>query len=96
MEIETGTARAGRRWRNGDRNGERGFGSDRGGQRGTGRKKESVGRGCFGVLGRLQGGRCRLGSAPITSVTVVTGDWNRRYGGCPRPTWTLESFKRKQ
>ena len=37
-------------------------------------KKYSVGSGCVGVLGSLQGGRCQLGSAPITFVTVVTGD----------------------
>ena len=63
-------------------------GASREGSRGQGKKKESVGRGCVGVLGSLQGGRCRLDSAPITSGTGVTGDWNWRYGGCPRPIWT--------
>ena len=45
---------------------------------GAGGKKESVGRGCVGVLGVVQGGRCQLGSAPTISVTVVTGDWSWR------------------
>ena len=43
---------------------------------GAGVKKESIGGGCFRVLGSLQGGRYRLGSAPTTSVTSVTGDWS--------------------
>ena len=45
---------------------------------GAGVKKEFVGQGCVGVLGSLRGERCRLGSAPIISVTVVKGDWSRR------------------
>ena len=90
-----GTARAVRRGRNKDGNGERGIRCDQGGQRGPGRKTEPVGRGCVGVLVRLRGGQCRLGSAPITSVTGVTGDCNRHYGGCTRPTCTWASFRRK-
>ena len=45
---------------------------------GSGVKKECVGRGCVVVLGSLRGGQCRLGSAPIISIMVVTGDWSRR------------------
>ena len=45
---------------------------------GAGVKMESVGRGYVGVLGVLQGGRCRLGLAPTTSVTVVKGYWSQR------------------
>ena len=41
-------------------------------------KKESVGRGCVGVLGGLRRGRRQLGSAPIISVMVVTKDWSGR------------------
>ena len=56
-------------------------GKSGGGQRRPGRKKEPVGSGCVGVLGCLRVGRCRLGSAPITSVMGVTVDWSRNYWG---------------
>ena len=62
---------------------------------GTGSKKESVGRGCVGVLGVVRGGRCWLSSAPTISVTVVTGDWSWRWGVCPWPTLTWK-YSRKQ
>ena len=45
---------------------------------GSGDKKLYVSGGCVGVPVVLQGGGCRLGSAPTTFVTDVTGDWGRR------------------
>ena len=62
---------------------ERGQERQKGNQARTGRasgdgvKKESIGRGCVGVLEALQGVRCRFGSASIISATVVTGDWSQ-------------------
>ena len=41
-----------------------------GGQRSREGEKIYVGRGCFGVLGVLRGGGCRLGLAPTTFVTA--------------------------
>ena len=76
--TETVTAGAVRRGRKEDGNDERGGGREWGGQRGPGEKKKSVDRGCVGVLGILRGGRCELGSAPITFLTGVTVVWNRR------------------
>ena len=74
---------------NGDGNGEgrptgaeRDWGRQKGRQaragrvEGSGDKKASVGGGFVGVPGVLQGGGCRLGLAPTTSVTDVPGDWS--------------------
>ena len=76
--MDTGTARKGRRGQNGDGGRRNGKQARTGRAAGSGVKKESVGRGCVRVLGGLQGGQCRLDSAPIISVTIVTRDWSCR------------------
>ena len=64
------------------------------GAAGAGAKMEPISWGGVDIRGSLRVGQCRLGSAPITSVTGVTVVWSRHYGGCPRSTWTWASFKR--
>ena len=92
--TETGTERAGQQGRNKEGNGKRKGGRERGAKRGQGRKTEPVGQGCANIQDSLRVGRCRLDSAPTTSVTDVTVDWRRHCGGCHRPTWTW-AYSRK-
>ena len=94
MVTETGTDSKDRRGRNRTGNGERGSLARAGRAEGSRDENASVGGGCVGVPGTLQGGGYQLGLAHITIRKEETGDWSRRWGICPRPTWTCESFKK--
>ena len=71
-----------------------GVGSGAGAQ-GREEKLGSRGRVCVTLPGSLRMGRCRLDSAPITSVTAERGGWRRHSGECPRPIWTWASSRRR-